>query len=194
VTFASPKSRIFARPSRGQEDVLGLEVPVDDALVVGRGEAGRDLRGDLRGPARGQVPREEPLPEGLALEELRDQEGNALVGADVVDDQDARVVEGARRPGLLLEAQQALLVAGERPGQDLDRHVAREALVAGAVDLAHAPHGQGGGDLVGPDPLAHGEVTRRRELGAQAILLCLADVPGAKVSGPARRGKRRGGR
>ena len=36
-----------------QEDVLGLDVAVDDPLLVGRGEPLGDLPGDVEGPPRG---------------------------------------------------------------------------------------------------------------------------------------------
>ena len=37
-----------------QEDVLRLEIAMDDALAVRRGEAARDLHGDIDGLANGQ--------------------------------------------------------------------------------------------------------------------------------------------
>ena len=48
---ARPKSSTFTRPSVGQEDVVGLQVAVDDALRVRRGQALRDGRADLGRPA-----------------------------------------------------------------------------------------------------------------------------------------------
>ena len=148
---------------------------------------------DLDRAARRQRARREPLPQGLALEELRDEVGRAVVGAHVVHDEDARVVEGAGRPRLLLEAQEALLVAGERGGQDLDHHVAPEAGVARPVDLAHPAHGERGGDLVRPEALARGQASRGRGLGAHSTLLVLRTwVVAAKVSARRRRGKRPG--
>ena len=120
-----------------------------------------------------QLPGEEPFPQGLALQELRHQVGRAVVGAHVVHDEDARVIEGAGGPRLLLEAQEALLVARERGGQDLDHHVAPEAGVARPVDLAHPADGQGCRDLVGPEALALGQASRGRGLGAHSTLLVL---------------------
>ena len=51
-SLARPKSRILTRPSLRDEDVLGLQVPVDDALLVRRREAVRDLGGVFDGSPR----------------------------------------------------------------------------------------------------------------------------------------------
>ena len=59
------------------------------------------------------------------------------------------MVERAGGPRLLLEAAQALGVGGERGGQHLDRDVAAEPRVAGAVDLAHAARAERRRHLVG---------------------------------------------
>jgi hypothetical protein len=81
----------------------------------------------------------EPLPEALALEELEHDVGAALVGADVEDGRDAGMGEGGDRPGLALELQEPFLVGGGLAEQDLDRDVAAEAGVVGAVDLPIPP-------------------------------------------------------
>ena len=70
----------------------------------------------------------------------------------VVDGDDVRVVERAGRLGLVLEAAQPLGVLGEVGVDDLERHIAREPLVARAVDLAHAALAEERDDLVRPDP------------------------------------------
>jgi hypothetical protein len=50
--------------------------------------------------------------------------------------------------GFPVEAVAELRVGGKRFGQDLDRHVAIEARVAGLVDFAHAACAEGGLDFV----------------------------------------------
>ena len=57
----------------GDEDVLGLEIAVDDAVVVGGRQAVGDLHRVLERLARGQGPVVEPLAQRLALEQLRDE-------------------------------------------------------------------------------------------------------------------------
>src|SRR6185295_10527095 len=101
--------------------------------------------------------------ERLALEQLADDVGESVGGAvrpgraDVVDRHDVRMVELARRAGLALEAAEAVLVLGERLGQDLDRDVPLQPGVPGAVDLAHPACAEEGVDLVWAQARARGD-------------------------------------
>src|SRR5216684_1531610 len=63
----------------------------------------------------------------------------------------------ACRARLLLEATQAVRVLGERQRQDLDRHVARDARIAGPVDLPHPARPERGEDLVRAEARAGSE-------------------------------------
>jgi hypothetical protein len=60
------------------------------------------------------------------------------------------VVQRRRGTGFLFESLQAAGVGGERRGEHLDRHVASEPRIAGAVDLAHPTGAKRGDDLVRP--------------------------------------------
>ena len=71
--------------------------------------------------------------------------------ADVVDRDDVRVVQRPGRLRLLLEAPQAVRVLRVRGGQDLDRDVALQPRVAGAIDLAHPARADRAEDLVRPE-------------------------------------------
>ena len=93
-------------PVARDEDVLGLQIAVDDALVVRGGEPLRDLARVVDRFARRQRAAHAAAAKRLALEQLRDDVGRAGVGADVVDGQDVRVVELAGGARLLLEAMQ----------------------------------------------------------------------------------------
>jgi hypothetical protein len=77
--------------------------------------------------------------------------------ADVEDGEQVGVAERARRAGLLLEALQALGIGGEGGRQDLDRHVAPQPRVVGAVHLAHPAGTQRRHDLVRADPRSRRE-------------------------------------
>ena len=59
------------------------------------------------------------------------------------------VAQGGDGARLVLEAPPPLRVVGKLVGQDLDRDLTRQARVAGAVHLAHAPGPEGAEDLVG---------------------------------------------
>ena len=135
----------------GHEEVLGLQVPVDDALLVGGGQALGDLGGVVDGLARGEAPSGELRAQRLALEQLLNDVGSAIVLADVVDDRDVGVVEHPRRPGFLLEALQPVRVSREGSRKDLDRDVAAEPRVSGPVYLAHSARTQRRQNLVGAE-------------------------------------------
>ena len=55
------------------------------------------------------------------------------------------------RPGLALETTEAVGVAGNRPGQDLDGDVTVKSGVARPVDLAHATGTKRRRNLIGPE-------------------------------------------
>jgi len=77
--------------------------------------------------------------------------------ADLVDRDDVGMVQGGGRPGFLGEAAETIRAGGERLGQELDGDVAVQVVVAGAIDLAHAPGAQLVEELVPAEPHAdHG--------------------------------------
>ena len=135
----------------GHHDVLGLQVPVDDAGGVGLGEAVRDLGSDVEQPSNGQGARilgQDQLAQRVPLDHLHHDVGQAGGLADVVDGDDVGVVERGGGPGLLREAAHAARVGGELLGQELDGEVAVEVVVARAPDLSHPPCAEAGKKLV----------------------------------------------
>ena len=154
-------------PVLRDEEVLGLQVAVDDALLVRGGEAVRDLHRVVDGLARRQPATGEHRAQRLALEQLLDDVGSVVVRADVVDGGDVGMVEDARGLRFLLEAAQAVRVLRERGGQHLDRDLASEARVLRAVDLAHSPGADLAEDLVGAELRAGGE--RHFDLSGEGV-------------------------
>ena len=130
------------------EDVLGLQVPVDDSLLVRRGETVNDLERVVGDLARRQAPAGEDRPQRLALQQLLDDVRLALVRADVVNGRDVRVVEDSRGFGFLLEPAQPLRVRGEGGRQHLDCDVARKPRILRSVHLSHPPRADRRKDLV----------------------------------------------
>ena len=119
------------------EEVLGLQVPVDDALLVGRGKALCDLQRVVHGLLLGDRTCVELPAQRLAFQKLHDGVGDAVLVAEVVDGKDVRMRQ--RRDGLrfALEPRERVGIRGDGLGQDLDRDVPIELLVPRPVDLSH---------------------------------------------------------
>jgi hypothetical protein len=149
----------------GQEEVLRLEVAVDDPLVMGGRETARDLGRVVEGSCRGEGTPPQPPPQGLAFEQLEDDEWCPVVLASVEDHEDVGMVQCARGLRLLREAPLTIGITQPVLVQDLDGDLAGEAGIAGAVDLAHPSRTERREDLVGPDAGSlrqrHGERSER---------------------------------
>ena len=163
------------------EQVVGLQVAVDDALVVRGGEPLGDLARVVDGLARRQRAAVQAAAQRFAFEQLRDDVGRAVVDADVVDGQDVRVIELPGGARLLLEAMQPARIRRERLGDQLDRDVAPETRIARAVDLAHAAGAEPADDLVGTDRGA-GRDGMRDAADHSAGRTCVSvDIAGART-------------
>ena len=139
---------------RGHDDVLGLDVPVDDARLVRLLEAAPDLGGDLEGAEEVELA---ALDEGLhrlALDELHGDEEALGPLVHVVHLGDRGVGHRGRRARLLEEPALPVLVASELGRKDLERHRTSQAGVAGPVHDAHATLPEQLFDLVVLDGLA----------------------------------------
>ncbi len=164
TSLARPKSRSFTLSVARQEDVLGLQVAVDDAGGVGGREALCDLDRGGGDDLDGERPAVEAVPERLALEELGDEVGDAVVAPDVEDGEDVRVVEPPDRLHLDLEPADPVGVGGPGPREDLDGDVAAEPGVPGAPDLAHPARTDAGYDFVGTELVSRRECHRTRNV------------------------------
>ena len=120
---------------------------MDDAHAVGAREAVRELRGEVHEPADGQGTVREDLPQGLSRDELHREIRHAGGLPDLVDRDDARMVQRRSGARLLAEPDEALAILEEMGGQDLQGHVAAQPRVLGAIDLAHRSRAQGIQDL-----------------------------------------------
>ena len=152
-------------PVRRELDVGRLQVPVHDALLVGLRERVRDLRGDPERLVDRDAPAREPLGQVLALHQLEREERHTVRLLEPVDGGDVRVVERGEQPRLAPEAREPRGVLPHLGRQDLERHVAPELRVGGAVDLAHPARADRGGDAVVGEASAdqgrgHGASTR----------------------------------
>ena len=124
--------------------------------------------------ARETEPSAEQLAQRLAVEQFRDDERHAAVGADVEHRHDVGVIERGRGTRLVLEAAQALGVASHIRRQDLDGDVAAEPAVAGTIDLAHPAAADHGNNAVRSKPRSrtygHGGARQVLEWGVGPII------------------------
>ena len=121
----------------GALDVGGLQVAVDDALLVGLFQSLGDLAGDVDGLVDRQRPALQRLRQILAFDQFHDQEGAVVRGFEAEDRGDVGMVQRGQHLGFALEAGHAVAVGGEFGRQDLQGDIAVQLGVMGAVDFAH---------------------------------------------------------
>jgi hypothetical protein len=125
------------------DDVLGLDVTVDQAVGVGLAEGEQHRFEDVERGARGEGPLlAHHLTQGQARNVLHDEEHDVTVATLVVHGDDVGVRQGCRRARLAVEAGDEALVVDEVLTHDLQRHLATEALVEGQVDGGHSAVGE----------------------------------------------------
>ena len=120
------------------QDVGRLDVAVDEILLVRRverlGDLGEELDRSLGGE-RTVLGNE--LREVVALDVAHGEEEDTAIFARLVDGDDVGMVERGRDPRLAQEALAEALVLGELGGDHLERDLAPETLLLGAVDRTH---------------------------------------------------------
>jgi hypothetical protein len=117
--------------------VVGLEVAVDEARVVGGGQAAAGLDEDRHDLLPGPLLLGEPRAQGLALHELHDDRDLVVERVCAVDVDDVGVRDARDGAGLAQDARPCARRGACDP-DDLDRHLALEERVVGGVDHAHA--------------------------------------------------------
>jgi hypothetical protein len=140
------------------EQILGLEIAVDDAFVVGGAQPLGKLQCPIDRLGGRQLLSAQPLAERCPLEQLRNDIRFAFEHADVVDDEHVRVIERSGRARFLLEPAQ-LLIAVRSGQQDLDGNFAAQLQVARGEYPAHASVSDLAFDRV---PIAHQRERARR--------------------------------
>ena len=119
------------------EQVFGLQVPVDDAFLMGGGEAFGNLERVIHSQLLRNRTGVELAAQRLPFQKLHDGIGRPLVGAEVMDREDVRMRQRRNRLRFALEPRQSVCIRRERLRQDFDRDVAVELLVPRSVDLSH---------------------------------------------------------
>jgi hypothetical protein len=146
-----------------QHDVVGLEVAMDDAAVVGGRQRARDLPRQLDQLGLAHERPRQALAQGLTGDELHDDEGLAVGQvAEVVDLDDVGVAQGRGDAGLVEEPGHHVAGVGELRQQHLDRRRSAEQRVLGAVHGAHTTLAELAGDAVVADESAEHDPARIR--------------------------------
>ncbi len=126
-----------------KHDVGGLEIAVEDALVMGGGEAGAQLAGDLdRLVARQAADAAEQGGEVFTVDEFHGDKLLALHLADVEDPADVGMGDLARKADLVVKTLKPGGIVFEGFGQEFQGDGLVEREVVGAVDLAHSPRAE----------------------------------------------------
>ena len=139
------------------QDVAGLEVAVDDALLVGVLDPAADAEEELEPVTQIEVVPVAVGGDRLAGHELHDEVGEPLVGgAGVERAGDVGVIHDREGLPLALEAGEHLIGIHAEPDH-LERDGAAEGLqLLGFVDGSHAALAEDAGDAVGADAVGVG--------------------------------------
>ena len=131
------------------EEVLGLQIPMDDAPLVSGGESLRDLERVVHGLLLRNRARVELRAQRLAFEKLHDGVGDPVLVSEVEDREDVLVRQRRDRLRLPLETGERVGIRGDGLGKNLDRDVPIELRVPRPVHLTHPARAEGRKDLVG---------------------------------------------
>src|SRR5580698_10936809 len=121
-----------------------------DALLMGRGEGIHNLKSDAEDLGHRHRALAKLLPQRLAVNPLHDDERQTVHRTDVVNRDDVRMIQRRSGAGLLYESR---LRAREHQfsANSLDRDLAGEPRIPGAVDLPHASLAYNAFQPVGPE-------------------------------------------
>jgi len=155
VTFASPKSRIFACPRFVTKMFAGLMSRWTIPFVCAASSVG-DLDAQIEHRLGLHRLTADSVPERLPLQQFHGDEGSPIDLIDFVDRADVRVVQRGRSLGFSLETAEGLRIIGEFVGKELQSDVATELKVFSLIHHAHAPAADLAQDTVMGNRLPHG--------------------------------------
>jgi hypothetical protein len=114
---------------------------------------GAETLGDRDSVGQGLAPGErsslEKVPEGSALQKFSDDVVNLSFRPNVVEHDDARMIEGGDSSSLTREARECLRAAAHRTRKNLDRDLPAKPGIDGGVHFSHASGAQVASDLIG---------------------------------------------
>ena len=142
--------------------VRRLEIPMDDAPLMGRGQGLRHRHREIEKAVDLEPLIGDQLVEPPSLDQLHDEKMNGAAVSDtlfaggalglclshLVNGHDVGMAEGGDGAGLTLEAFEPIRVGCHLLGQHLERHLAPQLGVLGEIDLPHAARTELVQDLV----------------------------------------------
>ena len=144
---------------RGEHDVRGLQVAVDDVLLVGLVQRFGRFQRDLQGVELAEGPSRQSLPERLPFDVLHDDAAGVAEVEQFMDAADVGMVQRRRQPGFLQQAFAGGEIVAEAAGQDLDGDLAVQERVLREEDFPHPAFAELAGDAVVRQGRAdHGDV------------------------------------
>ena len=149
TALARPKSATLTRPSSAMRTFSGLTSRwISPARWAAASAESDRLEQRERPGRRHRRLLADDVAQGVAGDQLHDQEDGAVLVALVEDRDDVGVGQPGRGAGLAHEAGGELVVVAEPGVHDLDRDGAVEPQVGGLVDAGHAAAGDPGADPV----------------------------------------------
>jgi len=136
--FSEAEVQNFGVAARGDENIGGLDIAMQDALGVGGVERVSDVDADVQQAVEFQRRTVDQVFERGAFHELHNQECAAIFFADIVDSADIGVIQRGSSFGFAAESLQRCGIPGERIGKKFDGDEAFEAGVLRFVDNAHS--------------------------------------------------------
>ena len=142
------------RAGRGNRDVRGLQIAMNDPLAV----RGLERRGDAGGAPKRVAHRhrspKEALLQRLSFDQLKNQEWRALSLDDIEEGADVGMVDLRDQARFAFEAREAVRIVGEGCGENLDGDIPAQACIARAIHLAHGAVTNQTDNLIRPEPVA----------------------------------------
>ena len=157
IALARPKSKTFTVPSGADFDVRGLQIAMDDPLLVRRFERLGDLFRDRQRFVERDGTAHDSLGEILARDQFHDKSVHPAGFFKAVDVGDVRVVQ--RRQGLSFACEpcEPFGIARDQIGQHFDRDVTIQLRIARPIHYAHSAGTEAREDFVRAEAGTRGE-------------------------------------
>jgi hypothetical protein len=150
------------------DDVRGLEIAMNDALLVCRFKGFGDLLRDRQRLIDRQGAARDTLREVLALDQFHHERGDAMALLEPVDTGNMRMVQRREQFRFALEPREPIGIRRQRRWQDLDRDLTFQPGVGGAIHLPHAALADLRGDVVDAETCAGREAQTAGSIAVSA--------------------------